>query len=696
VRTERDWVATDDEVLAGFGRTGTAMAVAAEPEAEASLSTPAGWERLLVDASVVGGRERWERRLRGLEKELQLQLQAADVEESEAAALERRLAQLRRLERFALPVIELLARLPKQATWGEWIEKLTELAETALRHPEAILAMLNELRPMGEVGPAELEEVYTVLSDRLRFLRRQPPARRYGRVFVGSIEEARGRCFDLVFVPGLAEGVFPRRAQEDPLLLDVHREKLNGRLRVQDDRVMRERLLLHTAAGAAGKRLVVSYSRIDAVQSRPRVPSFYALEVVRAAEGRLPDLAAFGKQMAQAAPSRLGWPAPVDPAQSIDDAEYDLAVLAEMEDLPAQKTHGLGRYLVESNEHLGRSLRARYMRWHKSWSVADGIVNPDAETLELLRESRLGKRSYSPTALQQFATCPYRFLLYAIHRFRERESSVALEQMDPRTRGEIFHRAQFELMREMKQGGLLPVNPGNLRDTLDLADSVLDRVTGRYEEELAPAIERVWASEVEDLRTDLRGWLRETAAYQLDWVPARFEFGFGLPLEEGHDEASSPEEVLVEGARVRGSVDLVERHRNRSVLRITDHKTGRPPDPVPAYVGGGSMLQPVLYAMAVEQLLGEPVEAGRLSYCTQRGNFTDVQIRITPQAKRHMQEVLTTIDEAIEKGFLPAAPKKDACSFCEYRPVCGPYEETRVRRKQRNRLEPLRALRELL
>ena len=51
-------------------------------------------------------------------------------------------------------------------------------------------------------------------------------------------------------------------------------------------------------------------------------------------------------------------------------------------------------------------------------------------------------------------------------------------------------------------------------------------------------------------------------------------------------------------------------------LRVTDHKTGKVARRKTSIIGGGKMLQPVLYALAAERVLGEPVEAGRLYYCT--------------------------------------------------------------------------------
>ncbi len=678
----QEWVPADDDVLGNFPT--------ASPESEEpSLDVPIGWEKLLVDAAVIGGRDRWARRLRGLRAELQAQSRDLEKEdETHRSHIQRRIQQLARLEHFALPLIDALGSLPATERWGAWLDRLAALAQLALRRPETVLAVLSELDPMREVGPASLDEVYDVLSERLGFLRSEPPKRRYGRVFVGSIDEARGRNFDVVFLPGLAEGLFPRRALEDPLLLDEQRGGLG--LEMQDQRVAHERMLLRSAAAAANSSFIVSYPRMDVAQARARVPSFYALEVVRAAEGRLPSLREFEKRAAASAPARLDWPAPADPREAIDDAEYDLSLLQASLKLRGPSAAGSARYLMQSNEALSRSLRARGRRWRNFWSSADGLVDPDAATLRALETQRLAKRSYSPSSLQQFAACPYRFLLHAVFQLRPREHPARLEQMDPLTRGALFHSAQFELFRALTSAKLLPTTPDHLPATLDLADQVLDRVAARYEDELAPAIPRVWKSEIENLRTDLRGWLQHVAATESDWLPAYFEFGFGLPPDPDRDPASTAEEALIfDDVRLRGSIDLIERHATRNALRITDHKTGKAPQNRPQYVGGGAMLQPLLYSLAAETLLGESVESGRLFYCTQRGEFSALDISLDDQGRGRLRRILETIDRSISEGFLPAAPQTGACAMCDYTAVCGPYEETRVKRKQSDRLDPL-------
>src|SRR5262249_59251678 len=142
----------------------------------------------------------------------------------------------------------------------EWLDHLRSLAAHALREPEGVLATLAELAPMAPIGPIDLDEVQLVLGPRLRELTVPAARRRYGAVFVAPAEAARGMAFDLVFVPGLAEKLFPRKIVEDPILLDPQRTALGvAGLTTQPTRVAAERLVLQLAAGAAREPVVLSW-----------------------------------------------------------------------------------------------------------------------------------------------------------------------------------------------------------------------------------------------------------------------------------------------------------------------------------------------------------------------------------------------------------------------------------------------------
>src|SRR5262249_44910655 len=78
------------------------------PSIAGTLRTALYWERLLVDAAVIGRRDRWARRLDGLEQELKLQLQVTAEEDSRRKRIENQLERLIHLKKFALPVIDFL------------------------------------------------------------------------------------------------------------------------------------------------------------------------------------------------------------------------------------------------------------------------------------------------------------------------------------------------------------------------------------------------------------------------------------------------------------------------------------------------------------------------------------------------------------------------------------------------------------
>ena len=678
--------------------------LAAEDLADAALlqgtvRAPYRWEEWLVESAVIAGRERW-RRLDGLAAEYRLKLKEArrqDPHSPKIAAIERDLTNLEHLRAFALPLIDEFESWPEAATWGEWLDRLEALVPRVIRQPLVVQRVLAELRPMAAVGPVSLREVREVLSDRLRTVTVEPPAARYGKVFVGTAEEARGRTFRVVFVPGLAERVFPQKVREDPLLADTLRREVSGALKTTNRRAAEERLLLHLAAGAALEHLYLSYPRIELREARPRVPSFYGLDVMRAITGRVPSHDALEALAARETRATLAWPAPEHAARAVDDFEHDLAVLGGL--LGTRDPHavkGRARYLLELNEHLRRSLTERWKRWKPAWTEHDGLVAATDVVRTALASQRLGARAFSLTALQRYASCPYQFLLAAVYRLEPFEEPTPLQRLDPLTKGALFHAIQAAFYRERQRADALPITSANLDDSLEALDRAVALVSGREREELAPAVDRVWRDEVAALRKDLRRWVMLQAEADDQWRPERFELSFGLPIDEDHDPHSVPDPVTVDGRFVlRGSIDLVERHATSRLLRVTDHKTGKNRTEVTTTINGGRALQPVLYSLVVEEMTRESVAAGRLYYCTHAGGFTSHAVQLDPVARKTGLHALEVIDRGIEFAFLAASPDEGACEYCDFRPVCGPMEQKRAAKKNRGALADLQALRDL-
>jgi ATP-dependent helicase/DNAse subunit B len=540
---------------------------------------------------------------------------------------------------------------------------------------------------MAGVGPLTLAEVREVLTPRLSTLEREPPKHRYGRLFVCTPAQLRGRAFRVVFVTGLAERIFPQKSRQDPLLLDPLRRALDAPLDVEDDRVLHERLLLRLAVGAARERLYLSYPRIDIAQARPRVPSFYALDIIRALTGSVPNYELFERNTAQQSGAWLAWPAPADPADAIDDGEHDLAVLGPLLRPGGERAaiKGQAHYLLQLNPRLRQSLLTRWARWKRSWSPFDGLLKTSDATKTALADQRLDARPYSVSALQRYAACPYQFLLGSIYRFEPLEQPAYLERLDPLTKGALFHEIQRDVFRALRASNLIPLTLEGLPEAFRILDDTVDAVADRYHDRLAPAIERVWVDEIHALRADLRQWMSRLRDQEMGWEPVHFEYSFGLRIDGEHDPASIPNPVrLANRFLLRGAIDLIERNPLTGQLRVTDHKTGKNRTTPYLVVGGGGTLQPVIYGMVVEQLFERTVSESRLYFATSAAGFTSHGVSLREEAKQAGLEVLDIIDRAIAGAHLPAAPRDGACGFCDFQSVCGPLEERRYRNKTKD------------
>jgi len=149
---------------------------------------------------------------------------------------------------------------------------------------------------------------------------------------------------------------------------------------------------------------------------------------------------------------------------------------------------------------------------------------------------------------------------------------------------------------------------------------------------------------------------------------------------------------------LHGVVDLVEAKTgptSEGELRVTDHKTGRNRTKERMVVGQGEVLQPVLYGLAVEGALNRPVHTSRLFFCTLNGGYASRSVVLGQSERRQGLEVLEVVDRAIESGELLPAPRAGACGWCDFRDVCGPWEEKRIQWKDEAKLGDLMALRRM-
>ncbi len=638
---------------------------------------PRRWEALLLDSQVIGGLDRWERRLGLFEEELTAKRNAS-IDPDEKARLERRRADMERLAETALPIVRRLDALREPRSWEAWAKDLRELAEMALLQPDGVLAALEETAPMAEVDGVELAEVREGLARRLAEVVRRSSGSRYGRVWVGPVESARGLTFEVVVVPGLSERVFPRTIREDPMLLDRLRGRLGPTLAVQNDRSAQERLRLRIAVGAASRRLILTYSSLDLVEGRPQTPSYYLAEAFGAAFGEVPTLQAIRAASGKASEVIPGVRVPKASEASVDAREYGLSrIVAALGSDRRKPRKGAAAFLLRE-PILDRALRHEYLRAGNKWQSADGFLRPNDETLAALEERRPGVHAYSPTGLETFAVCPYQFFLKNLVRLRPIERPEAAPQLDPLNRGSFVHEVLFHLGQDLRS--LAPLrDEDRVAAALERLEARFKEAEARFRERTAPPIRRIWDDEMAGLLGDLREFLRRFAREGI--VPLANEISFGLGSRRGlADPDSVAEPVTLPGKlRLHGSIDAVEELPDGR-LRVTDFKTGKARYEANAderILFGGRALQPVLYALAYEEMSGRSVASGRLYYSTMRGMFRDVEVDTGAEETRNVfAAFVESLDDAVRRGRFPAAPHQSVgyqvCRYCDYLPVCGP------------------------
>ena len=656
-------------------------------------------EQLVLEAGVIGGLDRWERRLERLASRLADEEREADRagEADGARERRRRREELARLQAEALPLLRRLSKLPGEATLGQWVEALGGLARAALRDPGPVLAALGATAPMAEFGPLTLAEVRRELAGRLLDARGRSPGERQGRVLVAPIGGARGLAFEVVAIPGLSEGAFRSGLREDPILPDRLRREFGDDLATGPDRLESVRLRLSLAVGAAVRRLVLSYSSLDVVEGRPQVPSYYFAEALRAALGKTPTLDGIADLAGRESAVRRGLRAPKRPEWALDRREFDLAsisrALSPEEDAPdgesprpGESAEGAAAYLLR-DERLAAALRQEYMRDSRAWQPADGFLRPGPEAAAALGRHRPTARAYSATGLEAYAKCPYRFYLKNIVRLRPVERPAPLTQVDALTRGSLVHEVFFALGQRMRKLGMTPLPAERLDEALRLLDEVFEPVAASFREEAAPEIERIWNDQMDGLRSDFRGYLEREA--DSGWQVVANELTFGMAPVGPADPASRREPaVLPGGLRLRGSIDAVEEAAD-GTRRVTDYKSGRisvRPSEDRHTLFGGEALQPVLYAFAQEALTGKPTQVGRLYYTTLRGQYHQTLVSTgTPEARGLLLRFTDFLERAVAEGRFPAAPNSNPrfseCGYCDYRSICGPGPAAHAERK---------------
>jgi ATP-dependent helicase/DNAse subunit B len=325
------------------------------------------------------------------------------------------------------------------------------------------------------------------------------------------------------------------------------------------------------------------------------------------------------------------------------------------------------------------------------FSAFDGHLRDPRVVADLQR--RFGPECIlSPTALESYIACPFKFFLrHAIGLELLEEPAEEIESTD---RGLAFHRALSRLHNHLCGAGVH--QPDEVVEAALLER--LDQAFAEQASRASPAAEVLWNLEGERLKRHGRRYRSHWEQFLAPWLergvrprPAHFEVGFGLPAEEGQTP-NAPLTIRMDDIEVRISgridrVDVAELPDGTVGFWVIDYKTGRAHHYTSADLHTFRKLQLTLYALAAEQVLLRDQQARPLglAYWLVIDGGAKVALPAHPRkavawfdetaAWRKVRELLqhwiVTLVSGIRRGDFPLKPRSEQCTqTCDFGAIC--------------------------
>lgn len=653
-------------------------------------ASPEQWDMISLSAGIVSGAGEWKRRLGQLPHSLS---RRADGNTIDA---------VNQLTRFMASLIKLLQNVKKAKTWGKKADFLSGAFGTIIEDDEQcepVKALVSHLAQLDEFGLPDSqidsdfprlvrETLESQLLSAGRFQRNGPT--------IGSLMALRGVPFKVVIMPGMVEKSFPPVIRQDAILLDSERQALSAALGGNETgpiplkagrRLAEERLLFRLAAGAAEKKLILSFPRLDSATGGERLPSSFILSAVEALDGKTADFASLENHEAFSRVS-LSRAATEEPEHALDAVEFDLSVVQHA--LDAGKTSDAA-YLGKLSPFFRQGLRAELSRWgSRHFTAYDGVLG-SPEARKMLRESyRVTGRGVSPTRLETYAGCPFKYLLGSILGIKKMIEPERARTIDPMDRGKLIHDILYEFYEEIgrQRGVAFKLKESDAEKLLSGAGKALER----FEKTGVTGYRAMWELEKTDILSDLRTFFILELG-ENEFLPAYFELRFGMEESEEKDSRfSTAKPVLIpvgkESIMLRGRIDRIDISPSAGQARVVDYKTGIKYGKQNDFKGG-TMLQLPLYLKAAQQLLENldgniRVRGAEYYFMTGRGDFRRVGFDAEELDKQEAElgQILRTIASGIDSGFFPACPTDDICKYCDFSLICGSWKTALFERKR--------------
>ena len=624
------------------------------------LALPAAWRRLAREAGVTRGVERWQSGLDALANDLDGRMEQADDETRRFRYQEQRdrVAGLRSLVDGLVARLEPLRRPQSAAAFIDAFKAVAaDYMDTASPAYEAVLGQIDQLGTIDKVGGQfTLESFAGALRANLDAAYHREGSLGDG-VFVADYRMAAGLSFEQSILCGAYEGVFPAGPGAEPLVDDRIWQDLRRSHPMIEDAALR----IERAQAQAGRAMASATGRVTwmaPLQAANASREHYPAQLMVASASTL-DASIDSASALRRAPAGNWLRRPASPtAALLTGTPLDITEVRVRTGIAARR----GGVALPGDHPLAPSLQMLDARRGPGFGPYDGNLAPMAG------DGLIPSGSVSPTALETYATCGFRYFLGHILRLRPPDEPEDRDTMDAAERGSVVHAVLQEFFeRQHQRGRPAPSEPWRDADYVELRE-ILDAHMDAARERGKTGLDVYAEHERRRLHADMSNFLDQDSLFRAETGAVPRDFEVYLPVDAA---AAIP---------MRGIVDRIDWTPDGTAAWIIDYKTGstssydamKNEDPL----AGGTRLQLPAYLAAA-------ADAGKVTplywFISTAGKFMRKPFDASEENMRRYHETLQAVIAGVRSGAFPAVPGDentfyggwDNCRYCDFNRLCS-------------------------
>ena len=498
-------------------------------------------EKTAIAANIGNGLHSWENSVEWLLRQKEAKLGDVSLPEFKKNEIKRDIADIRLISESVIPFLSELNALNKSARYSEHIQNYLDL----LRRYSLPILPDDCGSQLSLSDNSALEKFYKLVSDLYDISEQFFGEKISFQEFAGSLRASVSGCsaaelhdssavqvlgmnglqsngYKYLFMAGLVDGKLPLLPKLIPYITENESKLLWSDKR--REKIRWETFYFISALCSAERGLYLT-TRASAVKDTLPSP-FYIAAVERLDAAGMPE-----RELIHSA------------LRSQKNAGLDIAAGRPLNNNPALN--------YVSPVSVANRINAEIMRTDGYTSAYDGILSDDAEICAAIAAKFGDDYAFSPTSLEQYANCPFSFLLKHVYYLdKPVEEDLTLSSSET---GNLIHESLAEFYTEWMKTHQRSIMASEKTAALGLLTKITESKIGKYRKS-GPAWDAMTAQILKDsfyFTGIFRRFIEnEVACSAGGLVPAGFEVGFGKYIGEEMGETETSRDTDTDGDSV--------------------------------------------------------------------------------------------------------------------------------------------------